>query len=483
LSDSRTQTRRIAYGASARLIGRTAGAIVSLLALREATRYFGPLEWGAISAALSWFVIFSCLGSPGMATYAMREVAKPGVDTGSVFARAITATLVVSTLAAVAAAAIGSLVYRNHADVLTMVLVLALGIPFWGLFLTSGSVLAGRGRSDARAVLDLGSSALLLLATVVVVHSRLHERGYAIAYLGYLVAAGLGALALASWFVRPRLQHHRRGLGGMLRASLPLGQFDIFAIVYSRADSIMLYFISGNRAVALYSVAFQIAAFSFTIPTLLSNALLPEFMSADADRRRFLARRAFDVILTVAVPLPLFGALFARPVVNWITGSQYAGAGPLLAVLVGASAISLLNGYLFQMAIFSGAERGLWHSIATVTAVNLAANALAVTLWGATGAAWVMVLSESTGLFMYWRLYRRAMPSPLGRRYPLSVVVASAGLGACCWVAHVWLGLGPGVGVGTLPRATVLACVYLALLAVVTQIARNLAKFRGTVVT
>jgi len=329
-------------------------------------------------------------------------------------------------------------------------------------------------------VLDLGSSALLLLATVVVVDSRLHDSGYAIAYVGYLAAAGLGAVVLGAWFVRPRFRQHRTDLAQMLRGSLPLGQFDIFAIVYSRADSIMLYFISGNRAVALYAVAFQIAAFLFAIPTLLSNALLPEFMSASADRRQFLARRAFDVILTVALPLPLFGVLFAKPIVIWITGVNYAGAGPLLAILTGASAISLLNGYLFQMAVFSGAEGGLWRAIATVTAVNLSVNAAAVTLWGATGAAWVMVLSESTGLLMYWRLYRRAMPSPLGRRYPLSVLVASAGLGGCCWIAHVELRLGPGTGAGTLPRAAALLCLYLAMLAVVVLIARRLVRLHRT---
>ena len=94
---------------------------------------------------------------------------------------------------------------------------------------------------------------MLLLATVIVVDSHLHVRGYAVAYLVYLVAAGLGALALASWFVRPTSPAPREpGLAGCCAASLPLGQFDIFAIIYARADSVMLYFISGNRAVALY---------------------------------------------------------------------------------------------------------------------------------------------------------------------------------------------------------------------------------------
>ena len=477
MSEVRGQTRRIAYGTSARLTGRTLGAIVSLLALREATRYFGPLQWGSITAALSWFVVFSYLGSPGVATLAMREAARSDADAGLIFGRALTATLVVSAGAALASVAIGSLVYRGRSEVLTMVLILALGVPFMGLFLTSGSMLAGRGRSDIRAILDLASSVLLLAATLVVVDSHLHVEGYAVGYLGYLAAAGLGSVALAACFIRPHFRQLRTGLATTLRASLPLGQFDVFAIVYARADSVMLYFISGNRAVALYGVAFQIATFLFSLPTLLSNALLPEFMSASAERRQFLARRAFDVMLTAAVPLPLFGAVFARPVAIWIAGGNYAAAGPLLAILSGAGAIALLNGYLFQMAVFSGANKGLWHTIAIVTAVNLAANAVAVTFWGATGAASVMVLSEATGLVMYWRLYRANMSSPLGRRYPLSVVAASAGLGGGCWIAHL-AGLGPGTGSGLLPRAAALLGIYLALLWALARAARFVAVRR-----
>jgi O-antigen/teichoic acid export membrane protein len=204
--------------------------------------------------------------------------------------------------------------------------------------------------------------------------------------------------------------------------------------------------------------------------------LLPDFMGAAADRRQFLARRGFDVILTAAVPLPLFGVLFARPFVIWISGDRFEGAGPLLAILVGAASIALLNGYLFQMAVFSGAERGLWRTAAVGTVANVAANAVAVTLWGATGAAYVMILSETIGLLMYWRIYRATMPSPLGRRYPLSVVGASVGLVAVWWSVHVGAGVDPGTGVAIFPRALMLAGAYGVLLWIITSVARRLSR-------
>jgi O-antigen/teichoic acid export membrane protein len=460
LSEPGRQTRRIAAGTVARLAGRVLGALVSLFALREATRYFGPVEWGPITAALAWFTVFSFLGGPGVATLTMREIARPESDADSVFGRALGATLVVSVVAAIASVAIGVPVYWGREPTLEMVLILAAGTPLMGLFLASGAVLVGRGRSGARSLLDLESSVLLLAATLLVVGGHLRSLGYAQAYLVSVVASGVVAFAIAAHFVRPKFRGMRQQLRSTLRRSLPLGQFDFFAVIYTRADSVMLFFIKGDRPVALYGVAFQIATFLFAMPALLSNALLPDFMRADPERRNFLARRALDVILTVALPLPIFGAIFARPFVVWLAGDRFSAAGPLLAILMAAGAIALMNGYLFQMAVFAGAEKGLWRAIAIATVGNLAANAVAVTLFGAIGAAYVMIFSEALGFVIYWRIYRARMPNPLGRRYPLSVVAASAALLAIWWGLHRGLGLEPGAGFAMLPRALLLAAAY-----------------------
>lgn len=473
MSDTHEQASRIAYGTAARFVGRILGAIVSLVALREATHYFGPLQWGPITVALAWVSVFSFLGSPGIATLTMREIARPNADTGSVFGKALTATLVVSVGAGLAALALGLPIYWGKTETLAMILILVPSIPFMALTMAGGSVLVGRGRSGLRASLDTISSVLVLAATLVVVEGRLDFRGYAVAYLAAVIASGVVALALAVRFIRPKLRGSGHGMSTMLRASLPFGQFDLFAVVYARADSIMLFLIRGSRPVAYYAVAYQVANFLFAMPAMLSNALLPEFMAASEERRQFLARRALDVILTVALPLPLFGIVFARPFVVWIAGMRFASAGAPLAILTGTGAIALLNGYLFQLVTFVGAEKGLWRVIATVTTANLAGNAVAVTLWGVDGAAAVMILSEAIGLVMYWRLYRSKMPNPLGRRYPMCVLVATFGLLMTSWALHVGAGLGPGEGFAILPRAAALAAIYAALLKFITLVARQ----------
>ncbi len=218
LSDSRRQTSRIALGTVVRFVGRTLGALISLAALREATRYFGPIQWGPITAALAWFTVFSYLGSPGLATLTMREIARPEADRGAVFGRALGATIVISLAAAVASSVVALPVYWDKDATLSMVLILAPGVPLLALFLTSGSVLVGARRGTARALLDPGSSLFLLAATIAVVEAHLGSRGYAAAYVAALAASALAATALAVQAVRPRFQKTR---GGWLSMGVP----------------------------------------------------------------------------------------------------------------------------------------------------------------------------------------------------------------------------------------------------------------------
>jgi O-antigen/teichoic acid export membrane protein len=478
LSEPRRQTRRIALGTAIRLVGRTLGALISLVALREATRYFGPVAWGPVTAALSWFTVFSYIGSPGLAMLTMREIARPETDRRLLFGRSLSATLVVSVTAAVACVALAVPVYWDKGATLSMVTILAIGVPLSALFMTGCSVLVGAGRSTGRALMDPVSSVFLLVATLVVVEERFTQTQYAGAYVLSVVAGAIIALGLAAVAVKPKFEHPGRGMVKMLKASAPLGQFDLFAVVYARADSVMLFLIRGSRPTAWYGLAFQVATFIFVLPGLLANALLPDFMAATPERRQFLARRALDVMLTIALPLPLFGVIFARPFAIALGGKGFAGAGPLLAILTFAASCALVNGYLSQIAVYAGAEKGLWRAIGGVTVTNLAANAVAVTFWSATGAASVMILSEVVGLVLYWRLYRGTMPNPLGRRYPASVAAATTCLVGLCVGLHLGLQVEAGTGLGILPRVAVLLVAYSGLVYLIAAVGRRLGAGR-----
>lgn len=470
---------RIAYGTAARLGGRVLGGLVTLIALHYATHWFGPEEWGHITVAIAWISLFAAIGGPGVATLALREIARRDAPRGEVLGSTAVASAVVGLGDALLAVAIAVAVYWSQPDTLVLVAAFAAAAPLNAVFVTSGSGLAGLGRNDLRGLMDVGSSVLLLGATLAVVGERLGATAYAAGYDASLLVSAVVATWIAARRCAPvRLGSHH--LVSTIRASVPLGQVDVLASVYARADTLLLFFLKGASPVALYGVAYQVATFVMASPTFFTSAIAPDYMVADTAGRERIVRRSFDVLITVALPVPLFGVVFARPFVVWLAGARFAGAGPLLAILSFAAAATLLDAFLFQIALFAGLEDRIWRSLAVVTAANLVANAVAIPVWGATGAAVAMIVSESVGLAAYSRRFLRAHPEAIDGAQAVAVAAAVILLGAA-WALLVSLAhLGPGTRAGIVPRALALAVAYGVLVLLFRRLASWLARVRAS---
>ena len=139
-------------------------------------------------------------------------------------------------------------------------------------------------------------------------------------------------------------------------------------------------------------------------------------MSSSADRQDFLARRALDVIITVALPLPFFGALFAQPLRGADAGPEVSWRGRATCNPHWCRCDRTSERLLVSAGDLHWRRRrplaSYWRSDGDQLAGQRCCSR---SLWGAEGAGAVMVPSEALGLAMYWRLYRSKMPSPLGR--------------------------------------------------------------------
>lgn len=454
----------MAYGFSTRLGGRLAGAAVTIAALHEATHYFGDGRWGTISAAIAWVGIFVALAYPGITTYTMREVGAARPDGRAVLGVGLRAVSLTSLCCVAAALLAGLGAYWGRPHTLLLVVLVVWWVPFMAWFQFGGSMLAALGRSDVRGLLDVVSSALLLGGTLVVVHEGLSDGVYVLAFAGSMAVSGLVALALALRRVGPRGASSSLRVPTLVKAAIPFGQVDIFAAVYNRADALMLYFVRGESAIAVYAVAYQVAAFVMVAPAFLTGALLKDFMAADRAERRRLARRTLEVACAIALAVPLLFSVFARPFVLWLAGPGFSGAIPVLVVLSVAAAIAFVDGVLYQLAVFAGARRRLWRVVGIVTAVNLGCNAVAVPLFGPMGAACVMVLSELVALVFYWQMFMRVVGGGVGLYAPVAAAVAAALVGAGCVLCHAVAGVGAGSGLAMAPRALLLAVAYAGLL-------------------
>jgi O-antigen/teichoic acid export membrane protein len=257
--------------------------------------------------------------------------------------------------------------------------------------------------------------------------------------LGYLAMAG----AVASGYVAQavvmgwlagregamRIVANRALSVRLLRLALPLGGTLLVNYLYFRLDVLLLSWLRSDSDVGLYGLAYRVVEALMVLPSYLMLALFPEIarQSENRDRLRSLVTPALAAMQAFALPVAGLTAIFASQIVNLVGGAEYAGAAPVLRILMLALAISYLNGVYGNALLALGRQGRLFWLSVLVLAGNIGLNLALIPPFGVTGAAWAVTASEALSFIVVRRLYREAAgglgPTASGR-----VVLAATGL-------------------------------------------------------
>jgi O-antigen/teichoic acid export membrane protein len=439
-----------------------AGAVVTVVALRIATHYFGPQEWGLIVAAMALAGLFIGVCDLGISTIASRELARPDEQRGAVYGAAIVGIALVSLPLMAVAAGVDYAVYVSHREVRDLVLIQLPLIPLNGLWLAGGAVLISRARNDLRGVIDVVTSCLLLAATVITVKAGLGAGGYVWLTLAWTAVGTALAIGFARLYGRADFKGAASYLLATFRQAAPLGASQVFNTLNTQIDTILLALFASAPIVGAFGLASQVATFGTAVPPMLTAAILPKFVAADDLKRRQTLQRSFDVLAVAAAAIPLFAVLFSRGVVIAIGGSKFHQAVLSMALLSCWAALAFPVRLFLDGLVYVGAERKLIAISGSVTIVNLVAAFVAIPLWHAVGAAAAMILSALIYLVGGWIAFHRSAGYSVDAGLGAKSVVVAASLLAAYWLVHATTTFRPGTGLILIPEALAVGVAYAA---------------------
>ncbi len=290
-------------------------------------------------------------------------------------------------------------ILRDAPDGLVRLMLLTIPLQFAATL--AGSILYGRQAMRAYNVVLVGQAVLSLgLVLVLVGLLGLDVPG---AVAAYAVVTVFGAAATAFQLRRLGRREAASRPPGEVAPSLPLRRYATYGLqLYAasitsffnyRADVFLINgILASASAVGIYGVAVNLAEMTFYVPDSIATVFFPRVAAstrAEADRIAPMISR-FSVMLTALAALALVPA-------SWLALHfllpAYGGSMPVLLVLLpGVVSLSLskvLAGYL------TGLGRALPVTLAATTAavVNVAANLVAIPIWGIVGAGAASLLS------------------------------------------------------------------------------------------
>jgi O-antigen/teichoic acid export membrane protein len=183
--------------------------------------------------------------------------------------------------------------------------------------------------------------------------------------------------------------------------SLPFTAQDIFGLVISRADILLLSALATTAVVGLYGSAYRLLDATTFIAIALNGAFSAMFTYLEADTTpslRAMFERANKLALLTLLPVAAALAVLAEPICRLLFGDDLAGAATPLRYLAGVAAMYGVVGLCSSLIMSRRDPRAMLPIVAASAVVNLGLNLALVPSLEGKGAAIAMLASETVFL-------------------------------------------------------------------------------------
>jgi len=283
--------------------------------------------------------------------------------------------------------------------------------------------LRARGRARTVAIISLATLlASVALNLLFVVALRLGVAG--IFYSEILVFAVSGVIFTAKALREVGVRWDRALATEMMRFGAPLMLMPFAWLFVTRADIMFLTHYGSLAYVGIYSLSVQCAQVLWlAVIYPFRNMWDPmQFQIGRDEAGRRMFRRAFQWVTFLAVVSAFGCAIFADDVIRVMAAPAFHGAAAVVPILVIAHVLEVVYVF-FNSALLVRNRTSLVAAVAVVTVVvNLAANAVLVPHFLATGAAWARVAAQVVMVLTTYVMAQRLWP-----QYPSFRALATVG--------------------------------------------------------
>ncbi|MDQ7023950.1 MAG: flippase [Anaerolineae bacterium] len=389
------------------LFSNGGSAILSFVLSVIIGRMLGENGLGVYAAALAWIFPLSLMTEFGLGTLITRDIAHSPEKTEDYVRLAVMIRLFIGGGLMLLVWIIAPLLSDDFAVIqgLRLSVPMILLVPLYGTFT---AVFRARQVMKPIAVLNLS----MLMAQVILTASVFLSGGGVQAALIVNVVTSMGQV-IAAWAIYRRnfvRQHTKRGrdtpspytLVNLLKRALPFAVAAILGALQLRLNFIFLEQFAGTIVVGQYVAASRFVEAALMIPAALFGALFPALSEMKHDPLR-LKRLMRWIQLGLAIYGVLFGLgvwFFGTSVMRLTYGATFESSILILQVL----AWSLLPSLLKSSRILYYYATGYENRVNIITAIVLMLQ-FALSLWlirdyGAFGAAFTMIVTESASLFL-----------------------------------------------------------------------------------
>lgn len=458
--------RRIFSSISSGIFGTVIVAILGAVSIRAMTTRLGAAAFGIFVLVQSYVMVIQTFTDLGLSQVLQRDIARGDHDEKSLLSHAMGLRVTLSVLAVPIAVGLGFLIYADRSTTLKIGLVVMLcSIPFSVSSEVTAAHFSAQTRNTVLAVINVIQQ--VVFVGLVILAVSLHKS--VVFCLGAALVGMIVASLITTGLARREVSFvpsFDRGVWwSMLRTSSPIGLAYVVGLLYFKADTLILSFLSTSKQIGYYGIAYSIVSVFLAVPIILTRTFLPSMVRATEET----IERSIQSTLTYFSIGGTFSAaaimICGPTVVKIVAGSHFGASNAPLRILGFGLIFICIATALSSLCISRGSGDKIFVMSVVSLVLNVVLNVVAIPTFGIKGAAVATLLCEVVSLGLFVRLVRREVGLHIHVTNSLTRPFV-AGLVPCVVLAPIYLrsNLNVGYGLALIPATCILYPVSLALL-------------------
>lgn len=321
-------------------------------------RYLGPSDLGKFTFALSFVAMFAVINDLGLSILAVRDVAKEKNLAGKYLSNIATLKVVLGLFAfSLVMLFVNLMGYPK--DNIKIVLLMGLA----SLFITVSSgmrwLFQAYQKLEYESIVSVLQNILYFGLGFLAISLGLgvYGVGYSQIVVGILIVFFSWILVKGRFF-KVKLEIDLGFWKKILKKSAPFALMLVFTGLYLNADTVILSFFKGDKAVGLYNAANKLVVAAKMLPAVVVPALFP-VMSEITDWSKFkrLIEKAIHYMLALALPIGVGVTILSHKIILTVYGKEFALSSLPLQILIWSAACVFLNGILGYALIAKGYQK------------------------------------------------------------------------------------------------------------------------------
>ena len=324
--------RKTARGALVSTIGQAALFLLRTGSMIVMARLLSPTDFGIVGMVMACTGFLELFRDMGLSVAAIQRASVTRAQTSMLFWVNLAAGWVLAALCAATAPLLVS--FYHEPRLFWPAMALGTGFIFNGAAVQHRAMLARDMRFGALAVIDFVS--VVFSIAVGITMAVAHLRYWAIVgmYVSIPIVGLLGVWLVGRWV--PVAPHRGAGIRSLLRYGSTLTLQNIISYLSLNGDKVLLGRFWGAEALGIYGRAYQL----MSLPTqnlicTIGQVAVPALsrVQHDPERLRSYFLKGYSLLLSLAMPITLACALFAKDIIFIFLGPKWSEAVPLFRLL------------------------------------------------------------------------------------------------------------------------------------------------------